>query len=99
MYSEYKEIEGDDNMKKNEILKKIKELLCEMAPEKKNQIVDEETNLIHDLQFDSIMMMEFIVEIEDKFDIVIDGDDLDVKKISKLGFIIDMIYERSIDEK
>lgn len=83
-------------MKKIE--EKLKQLLGELAPQSKEIAVTEQTNLIDDLGFDSIMMMEFVVEIEDSFDVVIEGEDLNVETISNFGNLISLIFERSRHE-
>lgn len=74
---------------------KLRSLLAEVAPNSREIVVTEQTNLIDDLGFDSIMMMEFVVEIEENFDVVIDGDDLKVEIISNFGSLINLVFERS----
>ena len=51
-------------------------------------------NLISDLGFDSIKMINFIVEAEHKFGIEFDDDDLDVKKLDSLECILHTIEKK-----
>ncbi len=61
-----------------EILSKVKECVLEIAklPGIAESNITDETSLIEDLSYDSIMMIELVIEVEDCFDIEINDEDL-----------------------
>ena len=75
---------------------KLKNLIMEC----KEGIVEEEiinkTNLVEDLNFDSIELIHFVVRVEEEFDIVFDDDDLELDKIvvfEELVRVISLLME------
>lgn len=54
-------------------------------------VIDEETNLINDLGFDSIDLIRIIVEIENEFSIDFSVEELDVEKVMKVGELFYLI--------
>lgn len=61
-----------------DILSKVKKCVLEIAkvPGAAENNITEETSLIEDLSYDSIMMIELVIEVEDCFDIEINDEDL-----------------------
>lgn len=57
-------------------------------------IIDDNTNLIHDYQFDSIKLIELIVMIEDEFKLEIEDDDLELSNISIVGNLINIVEKK-----
>ena len=57
-----------------------------------NRLITSATNMVTELQLDSFQVMEFMLEVEDHFDIVIDLDSLsNIHTINDLaGIVIDM---------
>ena len=57
-----------------------------------NRLITSATNMVTELQLDSFQVMEFMLEVEDHFDIVIDLDSLsNIHTINDLaGIFIDM---------
>ena len=48
-----------------------------------------ETNMVTDLQLDSFQVMEFMLEVEDHFDIVVDLESLaDIQTIQDLAVVV-----------
>ena len=64
---------------------------------KKNII--EGYNLSEDLGFDSISIINLIVELEDEFDIEIDDNDLDFNKIAEFNYLCKIIKKRINNEQ
>ena len=56
--------------------------------------IDEQTDLVRDFNFDSINIIQLIVQIESKFNIEIDDENLLVEKISSYKNLIDIIMEK-----
>jgi len=83
------------NEKNTNIEKRICELLVyylepRWAEEPKNRIeVSGATNLTSDLTLDSFQIMEFLMEVEDEFDIAIDMNSLsDVHTVADLAGVV-----------
>ncbi|MBA2795233.1 phosphopantetheine-binding protein [Streptococcus porcinus] len=73
------------------ILEKLQEIIREQdAP--KNVILNEQTSLKDDLGVDSIELTEFIINVEDSFNLSI--PDEDVEKLTRIGDLIDYLLER-----
>ena len=64
---------------------------------KKNII--EGYNLSEDLGFDSISIINLIVELEDEFDIEIDDNDLDFNKIAEFNYLCNIIKKQINNEQ
>ena len=56
--------------------------------------INETTNLLSDLGFDSIQIVQLIVEVEEQFGIEISDDDLDIANLSIYGKLLAMIEEK-----
>lgn len=82
--------------KKVELKKKIYELIFRIAMNSGLEVgtLSDETNISSDLGFDSVALIELIVEIENEFDIEIDENDIDVNNLVVIGKLISMIEER-----
>ena len=53
-----------------------------------------ETDLINDLQFDSVLIVQMVVEIEDHFDIIFDDEDMDIDIITSFKCLCELIEEK-----
>lgn len=61
---------------------KLKEVIANIAMQDVDVIsINEETNLINDLGYDSVQIIELIVQLEMEFDIEIEDDDLDIENL------------------
>ncbi|WP_138067811.1 phosphopantetheine-binding protein [Streptococcus pseudoporcinus] len=58
----------------------------------KKVILDEQTSLKDDLGVDSIELTEFIINVEDSFNLSI--PDEDVEELTRIGDLIDYLLER-----
>lgn len=56
--------------------------------------ITDETILTEDLKFDSIQLIELIVELESEFDIVVEEDDLEMEIITVYHNIYEMIIRK-----
>lgn len=77
-------------MKEN-ILKKLELIIGEMVSEDVIEDFNEETNLLTDYGFDSIMLVQFVAEIEEVFNITFKDEDMDVDKLFKVASLIECI--------
>lgn len=82
--------------KKEELEKKVYELILGIAVNSGLEVrtIRDETNILNDLGFDSVALIELIVEIENEFNVEMDEDDMDVNNLVVVGNLISMIDER-----
>jgi acyl carrier protein len=59
-----------------------------------NVQVKPETRLIDELGFDSVSMLELVTAIEDKFDITIDFEDLDIEVLNVAGLLASLVARK-----
>jgi len=71
------------------IVDELKVLIVEIAPQFSKTDIELNTNLINDLLFDSLMIMELVVRAEEQFDIEI--DELNIDKIGVFGELCKVI--------
>ena len=60
-------------------------------------VIDEftdDSSLIDDLALDSIQVLELIVSLEKKFDIVFDAQELNIDMFDKYGKLIDLVMRK-----
>ena len=75
---------------KEELLKLIYEISeKDMEDIERNSVSD----LIDDLGYDSLSILELTVEIEGHFGIYLDDDDLDIQKLRKIDNIVHIVEE------
>ena len=72
---------------------KIIKILAECSGKDLTEI-SEETSIVHDLQFDSLDLIELKMAFEEEFDIEISYDDFDNEKT--LGDLISYLEEREV---
>lgn len=77
----------------------IRERLVEVINEMCDYEYDKSTletakNLVDDLGFDSMQLVELIVNIENEFEISIDDDDLDIEKIALIDYLYNIICKQ-----
>lgn len=77
--------------KRNEAMEKLKELITKISTNVSCDDIGYDTSLIDDLMFDSIMMMELVVEVEEAFDIEIAEEELVVEKIGTLEGLLKLV--------
>ena len=80
-------------MSRVEVLEKIKELLIENNKDISVDVstINEESQLVRDLGFDSLKMIYSVVVIEQNFNCKINNDDY--KKVVTIGYLIDLILK------
>lgn len=59
-----------------------------------NPIITDETNLLDDLSFDSVLVVSMIVEIESEFGIILEDDDLELDTLTNIGPLEKMIRSK-----
>lgn len=75
---------------------KLKNLIMECKEGIVEEKIINKTNLVEDLNFDSIELIHFIVRVEEEFDIEFDDDDLEIDKIvvfEELVRVISLLME------
>jgi acyl carrier protein len=82
---------GDLEIKlKNIIIKNSRRKICE------NEITDS-SNLITDFGFDSVLMIELIIELEKEFDItILDDEDFEIDIITKYIPLKELILRKTM---
>ncbi len=70
----------------------MKEMINSILAEKKfSDVITPDMSLSEDLGFDSLSLVELIVDLEDRFDIEIDESDLDPGHIKTVGQIYSLV--------
>lgn len=78
-----------------DINEQLKQIICEVATRDIDiSEITENTVLTMDLAFDSVQIISLIVELESKFDIEIEDDDLDIEKLTVYQNLSDMIKRK-----
>ena len=70
------------------------QLISQIAQIDQKQI-DSNTHLINDLGFDSINMITLIVQIEEKFNILLNDEDLDLELLSKVKNLEGIVNDKT----
>jgi len=55
------------------------------------------TRLIDELGFDSVSMLELVTAIEDRFDITIDFEDLDIEVLNVAGLLAALVARKAAE--
>lgn len=77
------------------IEKRLKNLIMNVAMNGiREEDITRDTILTIDLGYDSIKLVELVVEIENEFNIIMDDEDLDIEKLSKYSKLLDSITEK-----
>ena len=76
------------------ITERMKNILKDIKEDIDMTIISDQTDVILDLDFDSIDFLELISIIEDEFDIKIEGDNV-LELMSNFGKMCNYIYEKS----
>lgn len=80
---------------------KIFKTICDVILEDMNTLyskeLTEDTDLVEDLGFDSVNLIEFIVLLEEKFGEVLGDEIMLDSKIKSLGEIVDIVYEKKCE--
>ena len=58
--------------------------------------VNPKTDVIEELNFDSLMYIETIADIESEFDVEFDEEDLDIEKLKTVGNFIDLVIKKVV---
>jgi acyl carrier protein len=78
------------------IEKRLKELIAKIARQDVNpDSINEETILTKCLGYDSIQIIELIVELENEFNIEIEDDDLEIENLTVYGKLYDMVKRKT----
>lgn len=71
---------------------KLKKIIAEVALKEVNEsIISDDVVLTSDLGYDSVQIIQLIVELESQFQIEIEDDDLDIDKLTIYRNLRDMI--------
>jgi acyl carrier protein len=77
---------------------KIISILCEIKGDLNIEEISDDADLINDIGLDSLQMINFLLQIEDEFDIEVDFEELDynlMRSISKFTQFIENQIEKS----
>jgi len=85
----------DDNMNRNEICQRLIELIKNVFKERGEQAeITEQTDLIEQLNLDSMEVVTIMVKAEIEFDIEISEEDISDTLLSPLANLVDYIEKR-----
>ena len=83
-------------MKKEDVKKVVMEAVKIFSEQKPNVDITEETNLVGDLNFDELNMVEFVMNLEETIGMEIDDDDMEKYFNGQtVGSVIDYIAEKT----
>lgn len=60
--------------------------------------INSTTNLVNDYGFDSIKIIQMVMEIEEEFDIDIEQDDLILDNLAEIAKLLELINRRSAEQ-
>lgn len=81
-------------LEKEEVVLKVKEIIAGVLEQDENvEKINDDTNLLTDYGFDSIMLVELVSEIEDSFDIMFSDEDMDIEKLYSFRGLINCIIK------
>lgn len=77
------------------IEKRLKSIIMNVALNGiREEDISKDTILTIDLGYDSIKLVELVVEIENEFNIIMDDEDLDVEKLSVYNKLLETIIAK-----
>lgn len=76
-------------MDKNYLSEELKTIVMKIS--KAKQKVSEDTNMVYDLGFDSVAMIELFTEVEERYGIEFDFDDVDFDDIVIYGNFLNYV--------
>ena len=90
--------ERAENME--EQVKEILKELCRMdltEEEKERLLQEEDCNLKEDLGFDSLLMVELLIEIEEFFGFEFDAEEMDMKRLQSYQNLLELVERHEND--
>jgi len=78
----------------SELEKKLKEAIKKFGEGVEIEDINDETELVRDYNYDSIGIIQLIVELEEIFQIEIDDDSLELYKLSQYNELLKLIIEK-----
>ncbi len=77
------------------IEKKIKEQILVISKKKFNEEeIDVKTNLIEDLAFDSVLIVQLMLALEGVFDIIFEDEDIEDNTLTNYGKLLNLIIKK-----
>lgn len=83
---------------KIDLEKKLNKIILNIANNIEEKTIDNKTNLIRDYKFNSINMVQLIVEIESEFNIVFDDDDLLIENLSNYEDLLAIVNKKAKEQ-
>ena len=78
---------------------KLRELIAKVATQDVDiDSINEDTLLTNDLGYDSVQLIELIVELENDFDIEIDDDDLEIENLTVYSKLHEMMERKTKED-
>lgn len=79
-------------------LKKLSILIQEINPDLQLEQINITSNLINDLGYDSLQLMQLITLVEEKFDMIFSENDFNVDTLSSIKGLLNVINKEPSDE-
>lgn len=73
---------------------KIYSIIAEHYPDFEASMINDSTDLINEMKFDSLLTIKLLIAIEEEFGIEIDFDDFDFEMLYKAGDFADYIMAK-----
>jgi acyl carrier protein len=73
---------------------KLQELIVSSGQDVDLKKINEDTDLVRDFNFDSINLIQLVVDIENTFNIEINDEDLAIEKISQYRKLVMMLEDK-----
>lgn len=82
---------------KKAVYEEVKKIIIQVNEVLSNIDINKETNLINDLGFESIMIMELIIKIEETFLFEFSDEEMEIEKIIIVGNLVETIEDKLVD--
>lgn len=84
-----------EDMNNQQIFEKVSNIAKECVEITYEKPMTQNTDFVEDLKYDSVNLIQFIVQLEDEFDIVVGDEVLLDNKIRNLGEVVKFVCEQT----
>ena len=83
-------------MREKELLYELDKLILNNQDENYINELNIFTDLINDLMYDSLSIIQLVVQIEEKFDVIIPDEDLDISNLRQYKWLMEFILREKL---
>lgn len=77
----------------------VTEKLIKLIRNENGLLITENTDLVDDLEYDSLLFVELIIEIENEFDVEVPDEMLDIDILRNYGHLESFVFFECLDGK